>query len=430
MTWRNWTGDEVAEPAVVASPATKDQLAEVLATARSTERTVRVAGASHSFNRIVATDGVLITLDAFDRVLDADTDSGLVRVEAGMRLYRLNEELAALGLAMPNLGDIDRQSIAGATATGTHGTGARLPNLAAAIESIELMTAAGEVIELNRDGDLDAYLAARVGLGALGVITAVTLQTVPAFTLRGVDAAAPLDEVYANLDGLVDGNDNFEFYVFPRSDIAHTRTNNRHDGPPDPPGRARRWFDDIFMRNHVLGTILRVERRFPSTIGFFNRTIPKLDKENVRVDRSDRILTSPRRFRFTEIEYALPRAATVEAVRAVKRVADRPDLAVSMPIEVRFVAADDALLSPASGRETCTISVHAFEGTAWRDYFSEVEAVMRSLGGRPHWGKRHTCDAALLEPLYPGWKRFAAVRDRLDPGRLFANDYLRRCLDE
>ena len=362
------------------------------------------------------------------RVLEVDSTSGLARVEAGISLNELSEALWAHGLAFENLGDIDVQSIAGATATGTHGTGSRLRNLSAGLREIELVTGDGSLVNVSERDDPDAWRAARVSVGALGVVTAVTLQAVPAFTLEGVDATAPLEEVLGRVDELADGAEHFEFYVFPHSSLALTRTNRRADRAPEPPSRARAWVDDVLLRNHVFGLACAAGRRAPRLIPSINRLLARASGTTRRVDRSYRVFASPRLVRFTEMEYALPRERAVEAVRAVLEVASRPGFAVPFPIEVRFVAPDDAFLSPAGGRETCYIAVHMYRGMEWQPYFRAVEEVMSGFGGRPHWGKRHFQTADTLAPRYPEWERFQAVRRRLDPDGVFANGYVRRVL--
>ena len=396
--------------------------------AREQDLTVRVAGAGHSFSDTVLTDGMLLSLERMNRVLQIDRDSGLVRVEAGISLRSLSERLDMEGLALPNLGDIDVQSLAGATATATHGTGIRLQNLSAGITSVELAQADGSVIEVSEKDDAETWRAARVNIGALGVVTAMTLRTVPAFNLHAVDRPRPLIEVLENLDELTESNDHFEFYNFPYSDIALTRANNRVDEPPRPRSRAKAWMDDVFVVNHLLGLVCRAGRRLPRMIPSLNRLAPRLAGTSERIDRSYRIFSSRRDVRFTEMEYALPRANAASAVRTVRELVERNEYTVPLPMEVRFVAADDAWLSPAYGRETCYLAVHMFEGMAWDGYFGSVEAAMVALGGRPHWGKRHAQNAASLATLYPEWERFASVRSRLDPQGRFTNAYVERVL--
>ena len=426
--WRNWAGDQACSPVVVEHPASAAEVAEAVGRARDTGRGVRVAGAGHSFTDAVLTDGTLLALDRMRRVREIDRASGLARVEAGISLNELSEALWAQGLALENLGDVDVQSIAGATATATHGTGSRLRNLSAALSEVELVTADGSLLRVSESDDPEAWRAARVSIGALGVVTAVTLRAVPAFTLEGVDSTAPLGEVLGRLDELAGGAEHFEFYVFPHSPLALTRTNRKVDRPPEPPSRTRAWVDDVLLRNHVFGLACAAGRRAPRLIPQLNRLLARASGTSRRVDRSYRVFASPRLVRFTEMEYALPRERAAEAVRAVLEVAQRPGFAVPFPIEVRFVAPDDALLSPAGGRETCYIAVHMYLGMEWEPYFRAVEQVMDGLGGRPHWGKRHFQTAATLAPRYPGWDGFQSVRRRLDPDGVFANDYVRRVL--
>ncbi len=396
--------------------------------ARRRDWTVRVAGAGHSFSEAVPTDGLLLSLRRMNRIIDLDRSGGLVRVEAGITLQSLNEQLAEHDLALENLGDIDVQSVAGATATGTHGTGGRLQNLSAGIHGMTLALADGSELEVSERNDAETWRAARVSIGALGVVTEMTLRTVPAFTLRGVDEARSIDGVLEQLNHLVDSNDHFEFFTFPHSPLALTRTNNRVEEPPRPRSRANAWINDVLITNHLFGIICRAGRRWPSRIPTLNRLVSRLAGSSVRVDRSYRIFASPRRVRFTELEYSIPRVHGPEAVRAVRAVVEDRGFRVPFPLEVRFVAPDDAFLSPAHGRDTCYIAVHMFQGMEWEPYFRAVEDIMNAFEGRPHWGKRHFQSEDTLRPRYPEWGRFISVRDRLDPEGRFANDYVGRVL--
>ncbi|HLM48933.1 MAG TPA: D-arabinono-1,4-lactone oxidase [Solirubrobacteraceae bacterium] len=426
--WRNWSGELSCAPAVVARPRTRGEVAEALGRAAEAGRPVRVAGAGHSFSDLVITDGTLIVLDHLDRLLDVDPAGGRVRVEAGITLAELSARLALHGLALENLGDVNIQTVAGAAATGTHGTGGRLGNLSSLIEEVELVLADGSDLRCSASEDPDAWRAARVSLGALGVVVAMTLRCVPLFTLRGVDRPAPLRETLDRLDELVAASDHFELFTFPHTGVALTRTNTRIDAEPNPPGPARRFLEDVALVNGALEVISRAGRRFPGAIPALNRLTTRLAGERVRVDRSDRIFASPRYVRFTEMEYAVPREHTARAVRRVLAAVEREGFAINFPVEVRFVAADDALLSPAAGRPTGYVAVHAFRGMEWRPFFEATEAIMDELGGRPHWGKRHFQTAATVRGRYPGWDRFQAVRARLDPDGRFTTPPIERVL--
>jgi FAD-linked oxidoreductase len=418
-TWENWSRTQRCVPAAIELPGSR---AEVAAAVRAA-RTVRVAGAGHSFTEAVLTDGTLLSLERMNRVLDADPASGLVRVEAGITLHRLSRELLLHGLALPNLGDIDAQSLAGAIATGTHGTGARLPNLSAQVEAVELVLADGSERTAD-EGDL--LRAARVGLGALGVVVAVTLRCVPAFRLRGVDRPEPLEDALGSLDERAGAADHFEFWTFPHSPLALTRTNTRTEAAREGPGRVREWTEDVLIDNHVFGLLCRAGRRHPRAIPALNRFAARAASRRERVDWSHRIFASPRRVRFTEMEYAVPRERAVDAVRGARAILERHP--VSFPVELRLVAADDALLSPAYGRDSAYVAVHVFEGLPWEEPFREFEALMSGLGGRPHWGKRSFLAAAELAPRYPRWAAFQAARAELDPDGRFENAWTRRVL--
>ncbi len=379
--WSNWDGRQRCRPAAFERPGSVAELAGALERAAKAGHVVRVAGAGHSFTGLVPTDGTLISLGRMNQVLDVDHASGLVRVEAGITIHDLNLALDRHGLAMENLGDIDKQSIAGATATGTHGTGATLRNLSSQLHAVELMRADGSLVTLDKASDPDGWRAARVSLGALGVVTAVTIKTVPNFRLRGADGPLRLDQALEQVDRLVADNDHFEMYWFPYSETALLRRNNRTWDPATKRSALRAYLEDIVLVNHGLGGFSRLGRRLPRLIPQLNRTVTRVAGSSVRVDTSHRIFVSPRLVRFTEMEYAIPREHGVEAIRAIRAGVESRRLPVSFPIEVRFVAGDDALLSPAGGRETCYIAVHMFDQMEFEPYFRKVEEIMDGFDG-------------------------------------------------
>ncbi|MEV0059815.1 D-arabinono-1,4-lactone oxidase [Nocardia sp. NPDC050718] len=425
-SWVNWAGEQRCSPAVVAAPRGVEELAEIVTASAAAGRTVRVAGSGHSFTDAVLTDGTLIDLGGLDRVLDVDTAAGRVRVEAGLTLHAASPLLHSHGLAFPNLGDIDTQTIAGATATGTHGTGAKLCNISAALHSVEILRADGTTVELNEETDPDGWRAARVSIGALGIVTAVTLQLEPSFVLDLVERPVPIADVLANLDELADGSDHFEFFAFAHADVAMTKSSNRSTEPEQPRGKAGAWLNDVLLSNHLYDTMCKLGRRVPATVPAIHRLATKAGSNNRKIDRSYRVFATPRLVKFNEMEYAIPREHARAAIGEILDVTKR--FGTPMPIEVRWVAPDDALLSPAGGRETCYIAVHQYEGMVWEPYFRACEAVFNRYQGRPHWGKRHFQTAETLRPRYPEWDRFTEVRRRFDPTGVFANDYVNRVL--
>jgi L-gulono-1,4-lactone dehydrogenase len=418
-TWRNWARDQRCAPERIECPAGEDELARVVAGARR----VKVAGAGHSFTDIACTDGVMVDLSRMNGVLEVDGED--VTVEAGITLAELGPALAARGLALENQGDVDPQTVAGAISTATHGTGGRFGNLSSRVVRMRVVTASGEVTELRQGDDL---LAGQVSLGALGAISAVTVRCVPAFTIHRVDEPRPLDEVLAGFDAHVDANDHFELFVFPYTRTALTLTSERTQREPRPPGPVKAFVRDVLLENAALELACRAGRLVPGAIPAINRGVVALMSPAEHLDASHRVYANRRTVRFTEMEYAIPRDRVPEALERVLDLIERRRLPIGFPIEVRTVAPDDALLSTAQGRPTGYIAIHQYRGMEFESYFRAVEAIMEEYEGRPHWGKRHYQSAATLRPRYPGWDRFLAVRDRLDPGRKFENEYLRRVL--
>ncbi len=428
--WTTWDGVQRCDPRAVVLPGSEAELAAAVRAAADRGERVKAVGRGHSFSDCACTDGTMVDLRAMDRVLDADPGSGLVRVQAGITLHTLGRELAARGLALENQGDIDAQALGGALATATHGTGVRFPNLSARVEGVRLVAASGEVHELTGRSDPDGLRAARVSLGALGVVSEVTLRTVPLFTLHRRDAPRGLHETVDRLDELADGADHFEFWVFPYTRTALTRTCTREPGPP---GRARpaawrRRVQEDVLENRVLGAVCALGRAWPRAVPRLNRVIAAaLTASEVR-DHAHRVFPTTRAVRFTETEWAVPREHARAAVEGVLRALEARRLPVAFPIEVRFAAADDAFLSPAHARDSCYVAVHQVHGMDFAPVLAAAEEVLAALGGRPHWGKRHSLTAAELAPRYPAWDAFQAVRARLDPGGAFGGPHADRTL--
>ena len=256
-TWTNWARDQHCAPVRIARPSTEAELSEVVAQAADEGLRVRAAGSAHSFTDIACTDGVLVQTSAMQRVIDADPASGLVRVQGGITLHQLGPLLAPRRLALENQGDIDTQTVAGALATATHGTGVRFGNLSTRVAAMRLVTASGDVVEVDRESDPDALLAARVSLGALGIASEIVLECIPLYTLTRIDRPLPLDDTLDRLDEHVDSNDHFEFFLWPYTRIAMTRSTMRSDAPPDPTPAWKRAFQERFLENTVLSMICR-----------------------------------------------------------------------------------------------------------------------------------------------------------------------------
>ncbi|WP_406262003.1 FAD-binding protein [Streptomyces chartreusis] len=427
-TWRNWGGTVAARPAREVAPASVEELAAAIRRAAEDGLKVKAVGSGHSFTSIAATDGVLIRPQLLTGIRHIDREAGTVTVEAGTPLKRLNVALAREGLSLANMGDIMEQTVSGATSTGTHGTGRDSASIAAQIKALELVTADGSVLTCSEKENPEVFAAARIGLGALGVVTAITFAVEPIFLLTAREEPMPFARVLAEFDELWAENEHFEFYWFPHTGSTNTKRNNRSAGPEKPVGQLAGWFEDELLSNGVFQVAQWVGRAVPATIPAIAQVSSKALSARTYTDIPYKVFTSPRRVRFVEMEYAVPREAVVETLRELKAMVERSGLRVSFPVEVRTAPADDITLSTASGRDSAYIAVHMVKGTPFQRYFTSAERIFTAHEGRPHWGKIHTRDAEYFAGVYPRFEDFTALRDRLDPDRLFQNDYLRRVL--
>ncbi|UQA92640.1 D-arabinono-1,4-lactone oxidase [Streptomyces halobius] len=428
--WRNWAGNVTARPARTVAPASTEELAAAVRSAAEDGLTVKAAGTGHSFTGVTATDGLLIRPERLTGVRKVDRAAGTVTVAAGTPLKRLNETLAAHGLSLTNMGDIMEQTVSGAAATGTHGTGRDSASVAAQITGLELVTADGTVRTCSAGQNPEVFAAARLGLGALGVITELTFAVEPEFLLTAREEPMQFDEVTGRFDELIAENEHFEFYWFPHTGNCNTKRNNRSQGPAAPPGKVSGWVEDELLSNGVFQAACAVGRAFPAAIPGIAKISSQVLSARTYTDIPYKVFTSPRRVRFLEMEYAVPREAAVAALGELRAMVARSGLRVGFPVEVRTAPADDIPLSTASGRDTAYIAVHMYRGTPYQAYFAATERIMTAHGGRPHWGKLHTKDAGYLADAYPRFAEFRTLRDRLDPERRFTNDYLRRVLGD
>jgi len=423
-------------------PRSTHEVADEVRKAAADGLTVRMAGTGHSFTPVAATDGVLLRPGGMTSIRSVDAAAGLVTVEAGCPLQVLNASLLARGLSLANMGDIQVQTVAGATQTGTHGTGRDIGGMAAQVAGLELVLADGKIVSVGPGGttpqdpparsadspDDGLFDAARVGLGALGVVTAVTFRVVPAFLLEAREEPMQWSEVISRLDELTSENEHFEFYWFPHTEGCLTKRNNRSPGPPRPLPRFRYLLDDEFLSNTVFGVTCRLGHAVPGVITTVNGLAGKALGSRSYVDAAYRVFTSPRRVRFKEQEYAIPRESLADVLAEIRALFARRDWRISFPIEVRVTPGDDLWLSTAYGRSSAYIAIHVFHASPHQEYFRDVEAVMTAVAGRPHWGKMHTRSAEYLRQAYPKHGDFVALRDELDPERRFGNSYLTQVL--
>jgi L-gulonolactone oxidase len=426
--WRSWSGLTTAHPASVLVPASVEEVVDAVVVARRQGLRVKMVGAGHSFTDVAATDGLLLRPDRLTGVTALDRQAGTVTVLAGTRLHDLNATLHRLGLSLHNMGDVDRQTVAGAISTGTHGTGGRRASLSAQVAAVQLVAGDGTLRDASPERDRDLFEAARLGLGAVGVLTAVTFRVEPQFVLEAVEEPATWDAVVTGFDDLIAANEHFEAYWFPHTSRMLTKRNNRTREAARPLARWRAYLDDELLANSVFGLLNRVGDLAPATVPPLNKVAARGLSARTYRDAPYRVFTSPRRVRFREMEYAVPRQAGMAALREARALIERRGWRIGFPVEIRWAPADDVWLSTASGRETVYLAFHVNARTDHTAYFTEVERLLRTHGGRPHWGKLHTLTAADLVGDYPRLDAFRAVRDRVDPDRLFANTYLERML--
>ncbi|MGW0753649.1 D-arabinono-1,4-lactone oxidase [Streptomyces sp. NPDC002587] len=429
-TWRNWAGNVSARPTRVVTPASVGELQEAVRRAAGQGLRVKAVGTGHSFTAAAATDGVLVRPQALAGITSIDREAGTVTVAAGTVLKDLNVALAREGLSLTNMGDIMEQTVSGATSTGTHGTGRDSASIAAQIRGLELVTADGRLLTCSEKENPEVFAAARLGIGALGIVTSITFAVEPLFFLTAREEPMGFDRVTAEFDQHFAENEHFEFYWFPHTGNCNTKRNNRSQGPAAPPGPVSAWIEDELLSNGVFQAVNSLGRAVPATIPAIARVASRALSARTYTDIPYKVFTSPRRVRFVEMEYALPRERVVEALRELRAVVDRSGMRISFPVEVRTAPADDITLSTASGRDTAYIAVHMYRGTPYQAYFTAAERIFTALDGRPHWGKVHTRDAEYFARVYPRFSEFTALRDRLDPDRVFGNDYVRRVLGE
>jgi FAD-linked oxidoreductase len=411
--WRNWSGSVTAHPRRFVQPKTETELTEIVARASK----LRIVGAGHSFMPLCETDGVLVSLADLEGDVELRADTKSAWAPAGWSLARLTAALWEMGVSLINQGDVNPQALAGAIATGTHGTGAELGSLSTAARAFRLMLADGSIVTCSRTERPDLFEAQRLSLGLLGVALAIEIEVLPAYHLEERVESHPIDEVAERWDDLAASNRHVEFFVFPYGDQVILKTLN-----PAPEQGAFKQQNDIDDR--AFRVICEICATLPILTPPLQRLIVRPGIRQRRVGPAYRIFPSDRTVKFEEMEYELPRANGWPALREAIAWIRRKQLPVTFPFEFRLVAGDDIWLSPFSQGPGASISMHQFAKMAWRDLFAEGERIFRAHGGRPHWAKRHTLAAQDVDALYPNAVRFRAVRDAHDRQGKFANAHL------
>jgi FAD-linked oxidoreductase len=416
FAWKNWSDSARCTARALAAPADESAVATLL---RSSSGALRCVGAGHSFSPLVPTDGTILSLDRLSGLQGHDKTAMSATLQGGTRLAQVSRQLDGAGLALRNLPDIDMQSLAGAISTATHGTGAALPALHADVSAMRIVTPQGDIIDLRQERDADQMAAARVSLGSLGVITQVTMRVVAAHNLRRKVWLKPVEEMLQLAPELARTHRHFEFYYLPFTGYAAAITHDAYAGNDVqmPPSQDEDMLRDLRQLRDWLGKFPQLRRWSAAKL-----IDPTLTEQ--ATNKSFRLLSNVRPTRFNETECHVPRAAGIACVREVIATLEKRN-EVFFPLEFRFVAADDAWLSPFYQRDSCSIAVHAAHGEAYDYLMSEIGPVFRKYGGRPHWGKLHNFSGAELAALYPRWKDFQALRRQMDPRGRMLNPHLR-----
>ncbi|PNL17153.1 D-arabinono-1,4-lactone oxidase [Micrococcus sp. FDAARGOS_333] len=430
-TAHNWCRFQSWTPSAVVRPAGVEELASVVEQAAARGGRVKPIGAGHSFSPVAATDDVQLDLGALTGLTGIDREAGRVRVRAGTRLSALGPLLGAHGLALANMGDIDRQTVGGAISTSTHGTGLGHTGYSGMVAGLEILTADGRLRRVDAAHEPELFEAARVSLGALGVVTEVELAVCESFLLRAEERAEPIDETVSRFQERSRTADHHEFYWFPGTGLGLTKLNTRlplgSGLDPLPPLRTKVM--DGLLANGAYELMCRLGAAVPRTVPVLNGIACRGLDQRTYTDISYNVFAANRSVRFTEMEYAMPLEHFEQAFAGLREICAgmfRDGRGVSFPVEVRTAAADDVWLSTAHGRDSVYIAVHRYHREDPTDYFREVEDLFVSLGGRPHWGKMNTRDAAWTAQAYPRHADWCAVRDAVDPQRVFTNAYVDR----
>jgi FAD-linked oxidoreductase len=428
----NWSGGVRFRPRSCVKPSSERELVAAL---RDGSAPVRVAGAGHSFSPLIETQGSLISLDALTGVLSVDAEVLTATMRAGTKIHALGRPLLDAGVALINQGDIDRQAIGGAVGTGTHGTGVTLGSLSAELRAFRLVTAEGQVLDCSSTSNPDIFAAAGVSFGSLGVMSELTLNVRRAYKLRERQWLMPLDECWRDLAKHRDATRHFELFCFPHADMVLAKSLAETDEPCAPPLTTAQLLErgEAFgMEQHVFACAVELARFVPALSGPVQRLFTRAATFGYtgRVGFSHEVFPSPRGVKFNELEYAVAASDGVDCVRELAEAFRRSEIAGVYPLEMRFIKADDAWLSPFYQRDAVSISVHQYHKEPYQELFGLAEAIFARYDGRPHWGKLHNLKAGDLARLYPRFDDYRALRKRLDPQGKLLNAHLRGIFGE
>jgi FAD-linked oxidoreductase len=421
--WQNWAKNVSCSPSMIYYPKNEQEVVEIIQKAKAEHKRVRVVGNGHSFTNLAKTNQIMLSLSEMQGLIGMDEEKMEATAWAGTSINKMNSLLFDRGYNLANLGDIDVQSIAGATATGTHGTGTAFGIVSTQIQKLTLVTAAGEIVECSAAENPDLFQAARVSLGALGIITRMTFKVVPAYRLDYRSSKAKLADTLDRLEEYNANNRNFEFYWFPYTKTVQLKMSNETtDKIKD--NATMRYINQHLMENTLFQGMCNIGKWFPNSYPLISKIAAIGVSKEHKINDSHKVYASPRNVRFKEMEYNVPREHFKEIMERMVAKINEQHYRVYFPIECRFVKGDDIWLSPAYQRESAYIAIHVDHRTPHDPYFRDIEEIMMEFGGRPHWGKMHKRSAENLSTAYPMWGAFTELRAKMDPEGMFLNDHL------
>ncbi len=425
---KNWAGNITWNPSEIAYPSSEEEIQQLVLKAANDRKKIRVIGTGHSFTALCQTENILVNLDKYQGLIAVDKEKVQATVKGGTKLNYLGDLLFKEGMAMENLGDIDVQSIAGTISTGTHGTGTKFGTISTQVIAIRFINGKGEIISCSETENPELFKAAQVSMGALGIITRITLQCIPLYKLSVEMKAAHLNDTLSNLQSHLDNNRNFEFFWLPYTNKVATKTSNIEATSEVDDISFFNYWSEYVLENYLFMGIAEFAKWFPSKTQAISKLTADLISDTKKIAYSHKIYATPRLVKFQEMEYNVPADAYQDVMQEVVKTVNTGKYNVHFPIENRWVKGDDIMMSPANGRDSAYIACHVYSNKDAGPYFKALEDIFRAYNGRPHWGKMNTLTPVAIADMYPEFSTFMKHRALQDPDLLFASPYMQRLL--
>lgn len=424
---KNWSGNQKWTPNKLIQPYTTDEIISVVKSAISNKKKIRVFGSKTSSSSLNNTNDISLNLDNYQGIIHIDKANYLVTVKSGTKLYKLTKILAKNDLALENLGDFNKQSIAGAIATATHGSGIYLGILSTQVVGIKFINGLGKEIYCSRKEKPELFKCMQVSLGTLGIVTEITLSCIDKYRVKLDKFSEKISDVLANINDYNANNRNFELLWFPYTNNTLTKYSNITNFKADR-STFYNFINDHILENYMFSLMCNLTKWFPNLRFSFSKFMTLFLLDSTRVKQYEDIYITPKNFKFNEMEYSVPIDAYQDAMKDVIKLVNSKKYKVFFPIQNRFVAQDNIYLSPCYKRVSAYISCHVFKGKDYHNYFKDLEEIFTAYEGRPHWGKIHYKKSDYFKKVYPMFEKFNQKREEHDPNNIFLNEYLKEIL--